>query len=360
MKLLQKSRLGIQLIFMALTALGFFINFKIVMMVIMASTFLMGVFFCGWICPYGTMQDLFSKLGSIIGFKKKKLPGAVQRVLKYSRYVILLVIMLITADFIFNVMSVDPRANFGTLLLGRSATASSIVVLVSFIAISMFFERPFCNYLCFEGAKYGLMSFFRPFRIKRNVQSCIECKKCDKVCAMNIEVSKEESVNSSLCINCMECISSCPVKNTLEFKPAKQKFRVTSLFPLIFIIFTIIQTVGHLGNNERTEHSAKIESELNVGGPELKQVEESVPDGVYTGEGIGFRGKIKVTVSVLDNLITDVVIISHSEDKKWFNRANRYIPPAIIESQSTDVDVVAGATFSSAGIIDAVKDALNE
>ena len=73
-----------------------------------------------------------------------------------------------------------------------------------------------------------------------------------------------------------------------------------------------------------------------------------------------FRGKIKVSVIIEDTLITNVEVISHREDRKWFKRANRYIPNSIIDNQSTEVDVVTGATYSSIGIIEAVKDALNE
>lgn len=61
-----------------------------------------------------------------------------------------------------------------------------------------------------------------------------------------------------------------------------------------------------------------------------------------------------------NSLITKVEVISHNDDRKWFNRANNIIPDSIIEAQTTYVDTVSGATYSSQGIIDGAKDALEE
>lgn len=342
MKLLQKSRLGIQLLFIGLTALGLFINFKIAMMIIIIPTFIWGTFFCGWVCPFGTMQDIFSKLGLALKIKKRVVPKKIHRVLQYSRYIIFILFLSVTADVIFRVMGFDPRANFEMLLLGRVSTITSLIFIFVFLVISMFYERMFCNYLCPEGAKYGLMSYFRIFRIKRNINSCIDCKKCDKSCPMNIEVSKIDSVDSIQCLNCLECISSCPVKKTLEYKVVRPKFSVKSIIVILFLVYISINMFASEGTN-----------------PTINNNDNTIlSDGEYIGEGMGFRGKIKVAVTIESEKITDVVVISHREDRKWFNRANRYIPTYIIESQSTDVDVVTGATYSSLGIIDAVKDAI--
>lgn len=83
-----------------------------------------------------------------------------------------------------------------------------------------------------------------------------------------------------------------------------------------------------------------------------------LPDGVYKGEGTGFAGKITVSVEVKDKNITTIEILEvEADDAAFFNRAKGVIDK-IIEAQSLEVDAVSGATYSSNGIINAVKNAL--
>lgn len=80
-------------------------------------------------------------------------------------------------------------------------------------------------------------------------------------------------------------------------------------------------------------------------------------DGVYKGSATGFSGPVTVAVTIMDNKITSIDILSSTDDEAFFNRAKGVID-RIISSQSFDVDVVSGATYSSNGIIGAVKNAL--
>lgn len=80
-------------------------------------------------------------------------------------------------------------------------------------------------------------------------------------------------------------------------------------------------------------------------------------DGVYQGTGIGYRGDITVAVKIKDKQITSIEILSASDDEPFFGRAKGLIDQ-IIKKQSTKVDTVSGATYSSKGIISAVKNAL--
>lgn len=80
-------------------------------------------------------------------------------------------------------------------------------------------------------------------------------------------------------------------------------------------------------------------------------------DGVYKGTGTGFAGDITVSVQIKDKQIVSIDIISSSDDEVFFTRAKAVIDK-IIEGQTLDVDTVSGATFSSRGIINAVKNAL--
>lgn len=80
-------------------------------------------------------------------------------------------------------------------------------------------------------------------------------------------------------------------------------------------------------------------------------------DGVYKGSATGFSGPVTVAVTIMDKKITSIDILSSTDDEAFFNRAKGVID-RIIASQSFDVDVVSGATYSSNGIIGAVKNAL--
>ena len=84
-------------------------------------------------------------------------------------------------------------------------------------------------------------------------------------------------------------------------------------------------------------------------------------DGTYIGTGTGFAGgTTKISVTITDGKIAKIETLSDGDDPQYFNRASGTITKEIISKQSTAVDTVSGATFSSKGIISAVKDALNQ
>ena len=80
-------------------------------------------------------------------------------------------------------------------------------------------------------------------------------------------------------------------------------------------------------------------------------------DGIYTAEATGFEGQITVQVTVAEDKITNITILSAEDEEEYLSRAKQVIP-AILEGQSPNVDAVSGATYSSTGILNAVKLAL--
>ena len=89
-------------------------------------------------------------------------------------------------------------------------------------------------------------------------------------------------------------------------------------------------------------------------------VSGSYMDGTYQGSGYGFRGTTTVTVVVSGGKITTITVNSYRDDKQYFDRAYSTVTKEIISSQSTDVDAVSGATYSSNGIMKAVANALSK
>ena len=83
-------------------------------------------------------------------------------------------------------------------------------------------------------------------------------------------------------------------------------------------------------------------------------------DGTFTGSGAGLWGDVTVNVTVVEGKIAAIDLVSSQETEAYFATVWPAIPDAIIAAQSTDVDIVAGATYASQGVIDAVKAALGE
>ena len=84
----------------------------------------------------------------------------------------------------------------------------------------------------------------------------------------------------------------------------------------------------------------------------------ALTDGVYEGSASGYSGEITVSVTVLDGRVTEIEVLSESDTPQYFCRAETVID-TILEEQTLAVDAVSGATYSSAGIVNAVNDALS-
>lgn len=192
--------------------------------VLMAIVFLLAIFFgpvfCGWVCPMGTVQELFSRIGRRLFGKRhnKMIPAKIDRWLRYLRYLVLAWVIWVTArsgQLIF--ADYDPYYTLFNFWSGEVAV-TGVIILGLVLLGSLFVQRPFCKYACPYGALLGLTNLFRVFGIKRNAKSCIGCKACDKACPMNINVSGTDTVRNHQCISCLECTSeaACPVKETVE------------------------------------------------------------------------------------------------------------------------------------------------
>ncbi|SKC59141.1 4Fe-4S binding protein [Maledivibacter halophilus] len=197
--------------------------------ILMYISFLLAVLFgpvlCGWVCPLGSIQEWFGKIGKKI-FKSrfnKFIPYKYDRHLRFLRYFVLIFVIYMTAtsgDLIFN--EVDPYSALFHLWSSDLAIGGLIVLIITLTA-SLFVERPWCKYACPYGALLGITNSFRIFKIRRNSKSCISCNKCDNACPMNIKVSKTEVVKDHQCISCMKCTSeeACPIGDTVEFTVPK-------------------------------------------------------------------------------------------------------------------------------------------
>ena len=186
---------------------------------------LFGRMVCGFLCPFGLVQDLLYKIPS--GFKKKNLPG--HKYLKYLRYVILFVFVILLTSLIHDVTGTgipwfcEWICPSGTLFAGlpliipnpefREAVGFQFYWKLSIMIIiligSVFYYRPFCKYICPLGAIYGVFNPVSTFRIVVDNDKCVKCGMCQKACGMDIRTY--ENPNSTECIRCLKCASACPM-----------------------------------------------------------------------------------------------------------------------------------------------------
>lgn len=192
----------------------------------MVVAFFFGPLFCGYFCPPGTWQEWLGKLGrKLLGRKYSKLiPPSVDRWLHLLRYVVLAVVVWLTATSIKLVFAeVDPFYALFNFYTGEAAwTAIAVLAVVSLLSVVM--ERPWCRYLCPYGAVLGIFNKVRLFPVRRRESTCIHCGKCDRACPMGIEVSAGTAVRDTRCITCHECLSgaACPVEDTVVISAQKE------------------------------------------------------------------------------------------------------------------------------------------
>lgn len=207
----------------SLSAMKFKFPYYVLGLLIFFGT-LVGRLICGFICPFGFLQDLLNKIP--FPAKIRKFKG--DRILRNIKYVILVVLVIVlpvlvkltpffckylcpsgtVAGFLLACSDTKLFSVFGSLFAWKASLLGIIVLLSIIIA------RPFCKYLCPLGAIYAPFNKFSLFKMHLNSQSCIGCGKCSQVCDMCVDPSK--SPNHTECIRCGKCIDACPV-NALKF-----------------------------------------------------------------------------------------------------------------------------------------------
>jgi ferredoxin-type protein NapH len=171
-----------------------------------------GRMMCGWICPFGWLQDKLAAL--------RRRHWRIPKPLRYLRYVLLVVLVLIVpyltgtpwfcklcpqgalqGGWLQPIFNPETRALIGTWWWIKQA------ILVAFILLMIFVKRPFCGAICPLGAIFSLFQRYSLWRIDFDADKCVNCMWCVNECPAGIDPRTE--VNNHDCIGCLEC-TKCP------------------------------------------------------------------------------------------------------------------------------------------------------
>ncbi|MBN1399304.1 MAG: 4Fe-4S binding protein [Anaerolineae bacterium] len=187
---------------------------------VLISALAVGSSFCGWVCPLGALGDGLAWLRRKLRIRALAVPARLDRILRYGRYIMLVGIIYATAstaklwfgdyDPYYTLFSLDFLFEFNWAEYWRA-----YIVAAAIIGGSLVIPRLWCRYLCPLGGLLNLVQRLSPLKIRRSAPICINCKRCDRVCPMGLDVSPAGTVKSD-CVMCLRCVDVCPAPGALE------------------------------------------------------------------------------------------------------------------------------------------------
>lgn len=271
--------------------------------ILMLYGLLFGRLICGWLCPFGLIQELLYKIKTP-KLKKSK----VTRILSYFKYVILVFfVFIVPIAYAFRDTPLPSFCKYicpaGTLeggigLLSNKVNESyfsmlgplftwKFLLLVSITVGSVFIFRMFCRFICPLGALYGLFNKISFFGVKVDQPKCTNCNLCVNHCKMDIK-----HVNDHECISCGECIDICPT-NAIMWKGLKLKTKnealkesvkghkkarlITRAISYVLLVAILICSVAFYWNDESNNLSTQKGTEVGdlCYGADLTVIDES-------------------------------------------------------------------------------------
>lgn len=191
--------------------------------IIMLFGAICGRFVCGFLCPFGWIQELLAKIPVPKSMRINTFPG--DKILRWLKFVVLGLFVVIMPLFIVDdvfpwfckLICPSGMAIGGIPLMSvnedlRSAagnfTILKLCMLALIVLLSIVIYRPFCKYLCPLGAIYGVLNLVSVYKYSVDETKCNDCGACVKTCRMGVDIRK--TPNSIECIRCGDCRAVCP------------------------------------------------------------------------------------------------------------------------------------------------------
>ncbi len=199
----------------------------IIGLLIAVASIFWGRRFCGYICPFGTVQEMIFNLNPRSKNNKQlHLPVWLHKLLNGLKYIIMLITILAafrSIQYVYMkfcpVLAVSHPQNI---------TIFSAATLFVIFVIGYFINRFWCRYLCPYAALMNVFQYLgkllriRTKRIHTSEEHCINCKLCTMNCPMQIEIHKEKYVENVNCIFCLKCQQCCPIDNGIVIEKVKK------------------------------------------------------------------------------------------------------------------------------------------
>jgi polyferredoxin len=270
----------------------------VILIAIIAVSFIMKKSFCSWMCPIGTLSESLWMAGQKIFKRNITVWRWLDYPLRSLKYLLLfffvysIAMMSIRELEIFINSPYNKVADIKMYLFFAEISEFSLWVIIGLILFSVVIKNFWCRYLCPYGALLGLTGLFSPFRITRTKSSCIDCELCTKVCPSNIKVhaigqrtasNPVGQVWSDECTSCLRCVEECPVKETLVLRVKKQS--ASSVPPWVFgvLVAGVFIAVTGLGILSGHWHNSVSKEEYfyrfqNLDSPLYNHARGSVPE----------------------------------------------------------------------------------
>jgi NosR/NirI family nitrous oxide reductase transcriptional regulator len=194
--------------------------------------------FCGWLCPFGALQELLNRAARLVGIPQLRIPFSVHSRLVALKYIIFLVLFGVSLSALATAEKAAEVEPFKTAIILHFARSWPFLLYVgAILAASLTVERVFCRYLCPLGAALALPARLRMFDWLRRYRECgSPCQRCGNECPVQA-IHPEGHINPNECIQCLHCQmlyhhdQLCPVMIQRRLK--REKHAGTGSGPLV-------------------------------------------------------------------------------------------------------------------------------
>lgn len=220
---------GLETLYQFLTTGGFVHRIEPSAVILFAALMLLTLIasrgFCGWMCPFGSVQEWLGVLGRKLLKERYNPSGRIDSALRYLKYLLLAVIIGLTwhtGSLVFR--DYDPFLAFFHFGNGIEELPWAYGILGVVLVGSLVIERFFCKYACPLGAVLGMVGKFGLMKIHRDPADCKGCNLCQRKCHAHVDFLSATTIRSTECNQCMDCVVDCPKPAVLSMGALRWRF----------------------------------------------------------------------------------------------------------------------------------------